>query len=911
MQTHNIRYFFVFFALLFSTSWGLQAQTPVRAGKDSVLPDSLQRRAAQADSLLLDGNMFLIPDSLRPDTLPDYTQLPAFDTPKPEAPQQGSAFILDAKVEYSAKDSIIFNMKQQKVYMYGDVKITYQDIYLEAAYVEINFSTNELFAKGLPDSLGQIVGNPMFKELEQSFTSKAMTYNFTTKKGRIIQVITQEADGFLHGAVVKKMEDNIVHICDGKYTTCSLEHPHFEIRFNRAKVYPKDKIITSSAWLVIEGVSTPLILPFGFFPNKRGQANGILMPSYGESSGRGFFLENGGFYWGINEYVDLAIRGDIYSRGSWALKTESQYRRRYKYSGRLSLNYAENIESEKGLPDYSKNKDFRVAWSHTQDPKARPNSSFSASVNAGSSKFNRYNPVSANDYLNNTMQSSISYSTSLFGGKMNMTTSARHNQNTSNHDLSISLPDISLSMNRVYPFRKKIRKGELKWYENIGVTYNSNMRNELNTKDTLLFEPGTLNNMRNGIQHQASMSQSSKILKHFTLTNSINYSEKWYLKTFRQNWFPTGVSSNGKLIGEVRTDTIDGFRAARDASFSTSMNTTIYGMLQFKKGPLKAVRHVVRPSIGFSMRPDYGNPFFNYYGSYYNGALDREMRYSYFTGTMFGGPPDGRSGAINFSLGNNLEMKVRSKKDTLNGERKIVLIESFNISSSYDIARDSLRFSDLSLSGRTRLFNKIDITYASQWTPYQTDTNGFKINRFIWEDGKSRFLKLKNTRWGTNFSYQFKPTTKKGVAGNPGIMNDPSIRGTAEELHSILDNPDAYVDFSIPWNFGFSYTFTYSNDVNQITGEKTSKIIQTLNFNGDVNLTPKWKIGFRSGYDFDNKAITYTSVDIYRDLHCWDLSINWIPFGARKSYMMTLKVKAAVLQDLKLTKRNQFWDYSR
>jgi len=908
LRTNNICQFFVLTGLLISFNLSLEAQGIIRRNRGNAIPDSLHIQPLQADSIYPGADQVQVPDSLKPGMQQSANIGPTVARRDSVERKSGSSFILDAKVVYSAIDSILLNMREQKVYMYGDVKISYKDIYLEAAYVDIDFKTNVLYAKGLPDSLGKITGNPMFKELEQNFSSKEMTYNFNTKKGRILQVITQEAEGFLHGEVVKKMEDNSIHICDGKYTTCSLEHPHFEIRFKKAKVLPKDKIITSAAWLVIEDVSTPLILPFGFFPNKKGQANGILIPEPQESGTFGFGLTGGGYYWGINEHVDLAIRGDIYSRGSWALHPISNYKKRYKYSGSLSFDYAENVFGEKGLPDYSKETNFRVRWTHTQDPKARPNSTFSASVNAGTSKYNRYNNVSTNDYLNNTMNSSISYATTLFNGRFNLTTSATHSQNISAHTMDISLPSVSLNMNKLYPFRKKVRKGDLKWFENISLDYKTNIANDVNTIDSLLLRKQTLKEMNNGMQHEIKINQTQKIGKFVSMSTSIIYYEKWYLKTYNQRWEQTGVSSSGAILGQVVTDTVIGFKAAHYGNVSTGINTTVYGQLNLKNGPVKAIRHVVRPSLSFSFNPDFGKKVYGYYDSYYNAASNKEVRYSHFSGTKYGGPSDGRSGALGLNINNNLEMKIKSSKDTINGEKKIKLIESLTLGSSYDFAKDSLNLSDLSVSGRTRLFDLVDVTFAGAWSPYQVDSMGVTINKFIWE-GSKKLLRFKSNSYGVNFSYQLKPKGKKGVTENKDILNDPSIRGTYNELQTILDNPEGFVDFSIPWNLRFSYTFRLLNVRNAQTDANTRTITQTLSFSGDINITPKWKIGFNSGYDFDAKDLTYTSLDIYRDLHCWDLSFSWVPFGARKSYMMTLKVKATVLQDLKLTKRNNFWDY--
>lgn len=836
--------------------------------------------------------------------------------------QQGSGVILDARVDYSARDSIVFDIRKQKVYLYGEAELNYQNINLTAAFVTINFNTKELFATGVPDSAGVMIGNPVFEEGMQNFESKELRYNFETKRGRTVQVLTEEADGFMHGDVVKIMESRVIHVRSGKYTTCDNPEPHFHISFNRAKIIPNDKIISSAPRLTIAGVKTPLLLPFGFFPNTTGQASGILIPSYGETNNRGFYLENGGFYWGINDFVDLSMRGDIYSRGSWAARMGSNYRVRYKYSGSFNLNYAINILGERNLPGYSRNRDFRIMWNHSQDPKARPNSVFRANVNAGSSQYNQFNPTTTQDYLSNTFSSSISYSAN-WAGRYSFSANARHDQNTNTKAVNLSLPQLTFSVARFYPLRRRNPEGRLRWYEEITMNYNANASNQIRTTEEEMFTPAMFSNMRNGVQHTIPISHSFRVLRHFNLSNSINYNERWYFEKHERRWEPDDPDMNdwepgATIPGEVVTDTVRGFWGVRDFSYSTSLNTRVYGMMAFRRGPVTALRHVVSPNIGFSLRPDFSDPFWGYFGSYDNPNQPEPVQYSFFQNQLYGTPAAGRSGALNFSVSNNLEMKVRSRKDTVSGERKIALIDNLSLSTSYDLARDSLRLSDIRISGRTRLFGQFDVSYGSTWSPYAADSLGRPINTYLWES-ENRLLRLRNSSWSLNFNYNLSSKTRgsgappQGGAGNRG--NQHGMNQFEDDTSDITDTdpetpatPAGVIDYSIPWSLRFSYSFSYNTNVMGPDQRRDSRYLQNLNFSGDINLTPNWRIGFSSGYNFEQNQITYTSFDIYRDLHCWELLINWIPFGFRQSYNLTLRVKSNVLQDLKLTRRTHHLD---
>ncbi len=833
---------------------------------------------------------------------------------------RGSGVILDAIVEYTAEDTIFHDIRNRRVYIYGNADLKYVDMHLQADYIVIDFNTNELYASGLPDSAGVMRGLPVFTEDMQSFTSRELRYNFETSRGRTIGVITEEADGFVHGDVVKLQPNREVHVSEGKYTTCDNPDPHFHIEFRRAKIIPNDKIVSSFAFLVIRGVPTPLFVPFGFFPNRRGQASGILIPSYGEARNRGFYLENGGFYWGINDYIDLSIRGDIYSRGSWALRTGSNYNVRYRYSGNFNLSYAVNVLGEENLPGYERSRDFRIQWSHGQAPQAHPSRTFRASVNAGSSQASRFNPVSDDDYLSNTFSSNISYARS-FGSRYNFSANLRHSQNTNTRMVDLGLPEISFSANRFYPFRRGATGGG-KWYEDINVSYNMRARNELRIADSLLFTEDALQQFRNGIRHDIPVSYSTRVLNHFNLSTGINYNERWYFSTINRYWDDAAMV-NDTLFGKVVTDTVPGFRAAREFSFSSGLSTRIFGLMQFSRGPVTALRHVISPSLGFSMRPDFADPFWGYYDTYYDPVQDSEHTYSIFEGSIYGGPPAGRSGNLSLSISNNLEMKVRNRRNPDEEDRKIVLIDNFSISTGYDLARDSLNLSDIRLSGRTRLAGNFDITYSSSWTPYARNEQGQYINTFLWETEK-RLLSLNNTRWALNFNYNLSSGERSGDRDENGRGGMTDMPHGADRGFGMTDDENGFngmpmdmdrdlmpingVDYRVPWNLTFSYSFNYNANYRFVEDKMDRDYIQNLSVRGDVYLTPKWRIGFRTGYDFDNKQLTYTSIDVYRDLHCWEMTFNWIPMGFRQSYNFTIRVKSSVLQDLKLRRRTHHMD---
>jgi len=836
------------------------------------------------------------------------------DTIRPEADtlKKKSSIGLETQVKYKSFEKIHYDIRNKKVFLYKNAEIEYGKITLKADYIEINFVKNQVFAKGMPDSTGKIVGEPVFTESGQEFQSEEMTYNFNTKQGLIRNVITKDGEGYLHGEKIKKMADDRINIYHGKYTTCDQKVPHYEFRYSRAQVIPNNKIVSGPAYMVIEGVPVPLALPFGLFPNKDGRRSGILIPSFGETANRGFYLERGGYYWSINEHMDFTVTGDIFSNGSWALRPTLRYTKRYKYNGNFDLSYGKNIVGDRDDPNNEVKKDYSIRWSHQQDSKARPNSRFSASVNIVSSSFNQYNLSSNESYLSNTFQSSISYQTN-FNNNLFLSVNATHQQNTIDGSMNITLPSLTFNTKQFYPLRRQNPTGKERWYENINIKYSTVAENRISTYDSLFFTPGWTEDFRYGMKHTIPLSSSVKVLKYFTLTNSISFTEKWYPSTTSKYWVnDTIFTETDTIVGYVETDTVQGFAAAHEFSYNASLNTRLYGMYQFRNFPVTAIRHVITPSVSFNYRPDFGSDFWGYYDEYQYNDEGLMKRYSKFEGSLYGGPPDGKSGRISFSLANNLEMKVRSKNDTITGTKKVVLIDNFNLGTGYDLAKDSLNWSPLSMSGRTTLFKKLNVTYSSSWDPYAVDSAGRLINKFEWTVNKKMF-RMTSTSWNFSLSYRLSSADfKKNKDKTPDVASDPDFiqKYSEQERNDVLQKPDQYVDWNNPWSLSLSYSLVFSNNpryVNYMQEDNRNRV-QTIGITGDINITPKWKVLFRTGYDFESKKISFTSLDIYRDLHCWEMRFNWVPIGFRKSWSFTINVKSSILKDLKYDRKKDFRD---
>ncbi len=860
----SIRFFAVMVFLFFCMNLFAQQKevmthpNSIQVPADSIKNDSIKNYIINNDSLF--GT------SIRKETIMSFRD-------------SVSKSAIQSKIDYQASDSIRLNVQEKKAYLYGNVEIRYQSIILKAAYVEMDFDNNTLYATGVIDSTGKETGKPEFADGSNAFTAKSLKYNFDTKKGFVREIFTKEGESFLQGSMVKRFTDNTANIKNGFYTTCELEHPHYAIRFGKARMIPDDKIVSGPAYMEIEDVPTPLLLPFGYFPNKKGQISGIIIPTYGESANRGFFFNKFGYYWGINDRIDLSLQGDIYTRGSWAAYLSSNYKKRYKYEGNLALSYAVNYVNEKFDPSFYRTNDFKILWSHRQDAKARPNSNFSANVNIVSSNFSKYNSTSTNEYLSNTFESSIAYQATLFKGKGNLTLNIGGVQNIKTHELQIKLPQANFSLNPFYPFRKKKKAGRLKWYDNISISYGLQLENRIDSYDNLILTSRIFDLMQNGMQHTIQIRSSVKILKFLNWTNSINVYEKWYLRSVEKQWF------NDVDTSYIRTDTLQRFKMAHQFSYSSEVNTKIYGVYQFKKGAIKAFRHVMTPSVSFTYRPDFGAPFWGYYHYLQTDSTGNLRRYSIFEESIYGGPPDGLSGKINFSLNNNLEMKVRSKKDTVTGTKKILLIEGLRIFTGYDIAKDSLNWDPLTVSGRTRLFNLLDISFNGAWNPYVTNEKGL-INTFEWKQNR-RLLRRDNTRWQLDFSYTLSDMT---------FQKKDKVTQAKTKI------------FLNQWNVTFNFKFSYSANFDRVKSIYNHDTVMALDANGLFFITPKWKIGFFTTFDFITKKFPYTSFSIYRDLHCWEMMMEWIPYGPRKSYNFTIRIKSSILKDLKINKKSDWRD---
>ena len=829
---------------------------------------------------------------------------------------------IEVQVVCSASDSSYRDMNQKKIFYFGNAEAKYDDITIAAACLEFDLESSTCRAFGVADSLGKLQGRPVFKQGETSFEAAEMLYNFKTKKGIITKVWTEEQGGYLHGERVKRMDDNTINIRSGGYTTCDLkDHPHYQFKFTKAKVIPDDKIVTGPIYMTIADVPLPLALPFALIPNTKGKKSGIIIPTYGESANRGFYLENGGYYWAINDNYDLQLLGDIYTRGSWGLKPTFRYNKRYKFNGNLALGFAVNKIGTKGAADYQESTDFKIHWTHKQDPKSHPRNNFSADVNIVSSNFNKYNAQTVTDQLSNTFKSSIAYQTN-FAGKVYLTLNASHSQNTLTRQVTASLPELTLTVNTFYPLKNVGKGAKKRWYQNISMGYTLNGKAYINDVDTVLFRGIKddfggwarnffRDNVQMGISHRVPINATIKLFKHFSWTNSFTLNDYMYFKHIEQQWVDDGEE------GHLQTDTIHTFSNLVDFSVSTNLTTKIYGMVNFAHGPIRAIRHVFTPTIGFTYRPNFGDPKWGVYGTYTDGN-DKEMVYNKFPGALYGTPSQAQQGLLTYNFSNNLEIKVPSKSDTITGMKKIPILESFSISGNYDVTKDSVNLSPISVSGRTTLFKKLGINFNSTWDPYAADSLGRRINRLEILDNNRLFRKT-GSSWRFSLSYSLSQNDIKKLRGEKGsneIRNEINENARKsgmfdpDELDEILGNPNAYIDWTTPWSLTFSYNLTYTTSIAYAAfmGIATNTYVHTLGVNGNINITPKWKVTFSTGWDFVNNKLTYTNISVYRDLHCWEMRFNWIPIGSYKSWNFTINVKAQALKDLKYEKKKDYRD---
>ncbi|WP_303240552.1 putative LPS assembly protein LptD [Phocaeicola plebeius] len=845
-------------------------------------------------------------DSLGMDSL-------AVDTTKKKEP-------LDAPVIYEASDSIVFT-KDGYAHLYGEGKVNYQNIELTSAVITMNMDSSTVFAKGVADTTGVETGTPIFKDGETPYESKIMRYNFKTKKGFINNIVTQQGEGYVTSEEGKKGANDEIYMRHGKYTTCdNHEHPHFYLKLSMAKVRPKKNVVFGPAQLVVEDVPLPIAVPFGFFPFNSSYSSGFIMPTYGDEMNRGFYLRDGGYYFAISDQMDLKVLGEIFTKGSWGLSAASNYNKRYKFSGSFNASYLVTKTGEKNMPDYSVSKDFRIQWSHRQDAKANPNSSFSASVNFATSSYDRsslsslYNPQ---QYSQNTKASSVSYSRNFPEIGLNISSTFNITQNTRGSSLSMTLPDVNISLNRIYPFKRKKSVGDERWYEKISLQYTGSITNSISTKDNLLFKT-PLTQWENGMQHKIPVSATFNLFKYINIVPSFNYTERWYLRKVKQSYDPSPASTD-----HVKRDTINGFNRLYDYNLSLQMNTKLYGMYKplFMKSKELQIRHVFTPTVSYTYTPDFGKSRYGYYDTYTYTDEDGEVRtveYSPYEGAVYGYPGKNMSQNISFSVDNNIEMKMKSDKDTT-GYKKISLIDQLGASLSYDVANK--RWSDLSMNLRLKLTKSYTFNMNASFATYayEFDENGNVVvgDRTEWSYG--RFGRFQG--YSGSFSYTLNNDTFKKLFGkkeedeknkdNKG-KEENEDEETDEETEEQNNNSnmrktekasvdsDGYLAFKFPWSVSLSYSYSIredrSKDINIKTMRYPYSLTHSLNVSGNFKIGSRWNMTYSTGYDFTSKEMSMTTLNITRDLHCFNMSCGLV-FGPFTSYNFSIRANSSMLTD--------------
>lgn len=871
--------------------------------------------------------------SQRIDTLqvaPTATDTLALDTVA--QPKKGNQ-PLDFPVVYEASDSIVFTAGSL-AHLFGEGKVNYDYIELTSDLITMNMDSSTVYARGVPDSLGVEQGTPIFKDGDTPYESKIMRYNFKTKKGFINNIVTQQGEGYVTSEESKKGADDNLYLRHGKYTTCDChDHPHFYLKLSMAKVRPKKNVVFGPAQLVVEDVALPIAIPFGFFPFNSSYSSGFIMPTYGDELNRGFYLRDGGYYFAISDQVDLKLLGEIFTKGSWGLSTQSNYAKRYKYNGSFSASYIVTKTGEKNLPDYLVTKDFKIAWTHRQDAKMNPNSSFSANVNFATSSYDQrnlsslYNPQ---QYSNNTKASSVSYSRTFPEIGLTLSSTFNVSQNTRDSSMSVTLPDLNISLNRLYPFKRKNGVGDQRWYEKISLQYTGRLTNSITTKDNLILEQG-IKSWKNGMQHTIPVSATFTLFKFLNVVPSFNYTERWYTSRVEQSYDPIAT-------GNVRRDTISGFNRVYNYNASIQLNTKMYGFI--KPSPkifgdkIEMIRHVVTPSVSFSYAPDFGAERYGYYKTYTYTDTSGEVRmaeYSPYTGMAFGVPGKGKQGNISFSIDNNVEMKMKSDRDTT-GVKKVSLIDQLSASMSYNTAADVRPWSDLSMNVRLKLTKSYTFNMNASFATYayEYDSNGNVVvgNRTEWSYGRfGRFqgysgslsYSLNNDSWKKWFGSkeEREESRKKKEKEGQQAEDDEYDSDYNKEEEGATSNirkteqaqlNDGYLAFKMPWNLSMSYSYSIredrTKDINKATMRYPYSLSHSLNLNGSVKIGSRWNLTATSGYDFNAKELSMTSLNITRDLHCFTMSCGVVisPFT---SYNFTIRALSTMLTDaLKFDQRS-------
>lgn len=899
-------------------------KNPMDSIRQAVAAQALQDSIPQNEAVVPDSsdvNLSLaLNDSLAADTL-------ALDTVSKK--KDG----LEAPVSYEAKDSVWYFMDSGTIFMYGESKVGYQNMELNAELITVNVDSTIVHAYGVSDSLGTVKGKPVFKEGGSEYQSEQMSYNFKTGKGYITNVDTQQDDGFLTAERTKKNKDNEMFLEHGRYTTCDAEHPHFYIALSRAKVRPKKDVFFGPAWLVVEDVPIPFALPFGFFPfSDSNYSSGFLMPSYGEDSNRGFYLRDGGYYFAINDHLDLKVLGEIYTKGSWGINASSNYNKRYRYRGSFSFDYQVFKTGDKNFPDYSETKSFSLRWNHSQDSKANPNSTFSANVNYSTSAYDKtsmsslYNPT---QHAQSTKTSSISYSRTFSEIGLTLSSSANVSMSSRDSTISMTLPDLNITLARFNPFKRKHAAGKERWYEKIALSYTGNLSNRINTKENLILHSNLIKDWKNGFKHTIPVTASFSLFKYINVSPSLNYTERWYTDKEIRSW--------DEVRGVEKRDTVYGFHRVANWNLSLSANTKIYGMYKPWKmfgDKIEMIRHVITPTLSYSYAPDFSASRYGYYDTYLKTDADgtvTAVTYSPYSSGMFGVPGAGKTGSISMGLSNNLEMKVKDEKSDSATSKKISLIDELSMNMSYNTAAQRQPWSDLSMNIRLKLtksytfnMNAVFATYAyeldDKGNVYVGDHTEWGYGRWGRFQGMSQHLSytLDNQKVLNLFKKKVKEE-KNNKTGDDDDDDDESLetpqtqkqgKGSSHNESAAIDD-DGYMKFKMPWTLSLSYSVTMAeNKTREKFNEKSMrypyKLTHQFNLSGTLKISNAWNCSYTSGYDFTNHRLSTTTVNINRDLHCFTLSGGLVlsSYGYT-SYNFTIRATSGQLADaLKYDKRS-------
>lgn len=911
---------------------------PVNSGP---VPDSLAEFIfAATDSLVVEADTLLSPaDSVaeaRLDSLQSgRSRISKINRTSPD---------INTTVSFSAKDSLVLE-GGNNAFLFGEGEVEYGEFKLNSQYIGMDLDNSTVSAAGVRDSVGNLEGNPVFKDKSGEYESETMSYNFKTEKGYITNIVTEQGEGYLTGGATKKNADGSYYIENGRYTTCDdHEHPHFYFNITKGKMRPGKDVVTGPAYMVLADVPLPLALPFGYFPFSKNYSSGIIFPSFGDDYTKGFYLRNGGYYFAISDYVDLALTGELYTKGSWGITGQSTYVKRYRFRGNFNISYLTTIMGDKGTPDYSKQTNFQVIWSHSQDTKANPNLSFSASVNFTTSGYTRndLNSYYSSAFTENTKSSTVSLSYRFPGTKWAVAATANIAQRTQDSTLAVSFPNLNITMSQTAPFKRKRSVGGERWYEKIRMSYTGQFQNSLTAQQDQFFKKSLIKDWRNGMRHSLPVSATFSIFKYINVSPSITINDRMYSSKIKREWDP---NANVEVA-----DTTYGFYNVFDFNTSISLDTKLYGFwkpMKFLGDKVQMIRHVLTPTVSFSWAPDFGAPMWGYYGSYsYTNSSGQEVTrdYSYFQHGIFGTPSRGRTGVLSVNLANNLEMKVKSESDST-GVKKISLIENFSIGQSYNFAADSLNWSNLNTSIMLRLVKNFNLSISASWDPYiyrlNSAGNPVRVNIPRWKAGKG-WVKLSST--GTSFSYTFNNDTfrrkKSGDSGSgsgsaaddyglpdyddpfgenpPGEFPDGTQpdsedfaekaelkRRTRRETGDSGADADGYAKWECPWSLTFNYSVSYGyGDFDYVKMDYKGKFFQNLSVSGSIRPTKNWNFTMSMSYNFDTKKIAYMNCSITRDLHCFTMTASFVPVGPYKSYNFHIAVKSSLLKDLKYDKRS-------